>query len=497
MTPDTPPINLQQPRPSHPASPRSRFTLPKLRLLSSERRLLLILVDALILCSALLWALSQRAGLDVSLSALFATAKWYLTLLLIWLACAFFFDLYDLARAASATSILPVTGAAVLATVAIYLLIPWFAPPLISRSLIFLFTAAAWVGVVAWRAFYALFFVQPWFKQRALMVGAGWAGRTLVAAMRTHPHDANPYRGTGYDLIGFVDDDPGLHSQEFMGVSVLGGSDRLLNLAEEYDVDEIIVAITHRHTISTELFDTLLRCREAGLCLSTMSELYERLLGRVPVDHLGRDLHMILRDRVAAGDRVYLLFKHSADFVLALAALPCLGLVSLLLLPINRICAPGPLFYRQPRVGQGGRIFQIIKFRTMAPDAEQASGAVWAEQEDPRVTPVGRWLRRLRLDELPQCLNVLRGEMSLIGPRPERPEFVAQLAQELPFYRARHAIRPGISGWAQVRYRYAASAEDARVKLEYDLYYVRHLGFWLDLHIAFRTFLIMLQMKGH
>lgn len=133
----------------------------------------------------------------------------------------------------------------------------------------------------------------------------------------------------------------------------------------------------------------------------------------------------------------------------------------------------------------------------MAPDAEQESGPVWASQGDARATPVGRWLRRLRLDELPQCLNVLRGEMSFIGPRPERPEFVAQLAQQMPFYRARHVVRPGISGWAQVRHGYGVNDEDARIKLEYDLYYVRHLGFWLDLHIAFRTLQIMLQMKGH
>lgn len=206
---------------------------------------------------------------------------------------------------------------------------------------------------------------------------------------------------------------------------------------------------------------------------------------------------MIARTRVAAGDRFYLLLKHSADFVVALAALPFLVFFSLLILPINRLCAPGPLFYRQQRVGQGGRIFQIIKFRTMAPDAEKESGPVWASQGDARATPVGRWLRRLRLDELPQCLNVLRGEMSFIGPRPERPEFIAQLAQQMPFYRARHAVRPGISGWAQVRHGYGVNDEDARIKLEYDLYYVRHLGFWLDLHIAFRTLQIMLRMKGH
>jgi len=268
MKSDTPILKPVRSRLSRPASTRPRLPKLKVRLLTSERRLLLILVDVLILCTALLLALTQRAGFDLSLPALIATFKWYLTLLLIWMACAFFFDVYDLARAASATSILPAVGAAVLITVAIYLLIPWFAPPLISRGLIYLFAVAAWLGIVLWRAGYALIFAQPWFKQRAIMVGAGQAGQTLVAAMRMHPNDANPYRGTGYELVGFMDDNPDLQGRRIMDIPILGGSDQLLALARGHDVDEIIVAITHRHTISVELFDTLLRCREAGFCLT-------------------------------------------------------------------------------------------------------------------------------------------------------------------------------------------------------------------------------------
>jgi lipopolysaccharide/colanic/teichoic acid biosynthesis glycosyltransferase len=197
-----------------------------------------------------------------------------------------------------------------------------------------------------------------------------------------------------------------------------------------------------------------------------------------------------------AGDRLTLGAKRAAD---VLGALLGLGLLALLIPPLliaNRLFSPGPLFYRQPRVGQGGRLFTCLKFRSMTPDAEKETGAVWATKADQRVTPVGRILRSTRLDELPQCFNVLAGEMSLIGPRPERPEFVETLAQTLPFYRARHAVRPGITGWAQVRQPYANTQEDARIKLEYDLFYVTHRGFWLDLSITFKTLAEIVKFRG-
>jgi lipopolysaccharide/colanic/teichoic acid biosynthesis glycosyltransferase len=162
----------------------------------------------------------------------------------------------------------------------------------------------------------------------------------------------------------------------------------------------------------------------------------------------------------------------------------------------NALASPGPLFYTQTRVGSGGRTFRIYKFRSMRPDAESDGRAVWAQGDDPRITPVGRWLRRTRLDELPQCLNLLRGEMSVVGPRPERPEFVEQLSVAIPYYRARHAVRPGLTGWAQVHFRYGASVDDSRIKLEYDLFYVKHCSPLLDAQIMVRTAAIMVQMKG-
>jgi lipopolysaccharide/colanic/teichoic acid biosynthesis glycosyltransferase len=184
------------------------------------------------------------------------------------------------------------------------------------------------------------------------------------------------------------------------------------------------------------------------------------------------------------------------DIVAGALGLAAMGVCVPFVAAFNALACPGPLFYRQTRVGWGGREFEMLKFRSMIPDAEAAEGAVWACAGDARVTPIGRFMRKTRLDELPQMWNVLKGEMSVIGPRPERPEFVEELAQALPFYRARHAVRPGITGWAQVRFNYGNSVEDAKVKLEYDIYYVKHVGPFLDLRIALQTVWVMLGLRG-
>jgi lipopolysaccharide/colanic/teichoic acid biosynthesis glycosyltransferase len=193
---------------------------------------------------------------------------------------------------------------------------------------------------------------------------------------------------------------------------------------------------------------------------------------------------------------MYAGLKRLADLCLGAAGMGVLGALLPLVALANRLTSPGPIFYRQVRAGKGGRLYTVIKLRTMRPGAESETGAVWAAEDDARVTRLGRWLRKTRLDELPQCINVLRGEMSVIGPRPERPEFVDDLAAQIPFYRVRHAVKPGITGWAQMQYRYGNTVGDAQVKLEYDLYYVKHAGPYLDLCVLLRTLPVMLRMEG-
>ncbi|MCO6452372.1 MAG: sugar transferase, partial [Caldilineales bacterium] len=410
---------------------------------------------------------------------------------------AHFFDCYSLVRAASTFNSVRNTSIAVIVTALLYLFLPWFTPPLGQRTPIYIFVLLMLAGIALWRVAYSLLLAQPWFFQKALVVGAGLAGQTLAqAVVKAGPHDANPYRGTGYNLVGFIDDNPEYRNRTIAGLPVLGGRENLVDLVQRLQVDEIIVAITYRHGIAAELLDALVHCRELGYRIITMSTLYQRLLNRVPVLHVGYDLHMITPMDETASARLYLMLRQLLDYITAISILLLLALITPIIWLVNRYTSPGPLFYRQARVGKGGKLFQCIKFRSMVPDAEYATGAIWAEEDDPRITPMGRWLRRTRLDELPQVLNILKGEMSLIGPRPERPEFVEQLAQTIPFYRTRHAVKPGITGWAQVLYRYGNSNDDARVKLEFDLYYVLNRSLWLDINIIFKTVATVFQMKG-
>jgi len=475
---------------------KRRIKLPSLRMRVSERKILLFAIDLLLVNLALIGGRALGLRLfapDVPQAWL---PKWSITLSLLWPLVAIFFDSYNLARAASFFYSVRSITAAALATILIYALIPVLTPPLLSRGVIFFFAGLAATGLAGWRFIYARLFEQPWFTQRALVVGAGNAGQALADALATHPDDANPFRGTGYQLVGFVDDDPLCHHQEIAGVPVLAGHEQLVYLAQRLEVDEIVLAITHRHAISQDLFDALLRCREMGFRVIIMSVLYERLLGRVPVDHIGRDLQMVVPMEASAAERFYRLIKRVSDILIAGVGLVALALIIPIVAAVNALTSPGPLFYRQRRVGYGGRPFEMLKFRSMIPDAEKESGAVWACENDDRITPLGRLLRHTRLDEVPQIINVLKGEMSIIGPRPERPEFVEQLARELPFYRARHAVRPGITGWAQVQYDYGDCVEDAKIKLEYDLYYVKNMSLWLDLRILLQTVPVMLQLRG-
>jgi exopolysaccharide biosynthesis polyprenyl glycosylphosphotransferase len=248
-------------------------------------------------------------------------------------------------------------------------------------------------------------------------------------------------------------------------------------------------------TLNADVVQALLEWQERGIAVVPMTTEYEQLLMRVPVSHLPEGwMFTSLSEWVRARDASNVL-KRTIDVVGG--AVGCILLVALtpLIAAAIRLDSRGPIFYPQTRLGVAGRRFRVLKFRTMRHDAED-EGPRWAAADDPRVTRVGRWLRRCRLDELPQVLNVLRGEMSLVGPRPERPEFVEGLEKSVPGYRARLMVRPGLTGWAQVNANYAASADDATLKLEYDLYYIKHRSFLFDAWILLKTAGTVLALRG-
>ena len=227
-----------------------------------------------------------------------------------------------------------------------------------------------------------------------------------------------------------------------------------------------------------------------------MPLLYERLTGRVPVEHVKTDWALILPIGEGSALSLYPVLRWIVDNTLAFLGFIIFVLTLPLMALIIRLDSPGGIFYTQKRMGLNGRVFTMIKFRTMVKNAESSTGAVFSQQGDSRVTRVGRIMRKTRLDELPQVINILRGEMNVVGPRPERPFHVRRLTEKIPFYRTRLVVRPGLTGWAQVKYTYGSTDEDAQVKLEYDLYYIRHRSLLLDANIMFRTIGKVLRMSG-
>ena len=475
-----------------------RLPLPSLGLRVSERKLLLFVVDAFLVNCSLIASLFLFTELLPSLRAVVEVYKWFVTLTAVWLGVSAIFDVYDLARAASLGFSLRAAMPAAAVTAMFYSGIPWLTPPIEQRSQAFSFILIATLSVGIWRAFYARLFIQPTFQHRALIIGAGRSGRALVRALQAEHarSSANPFQGTGYVLLGFIDDNAVYQNEAVEHVPVLGGSQHLVDVARRLRVDEIIVSITHAHRIRPEMFEAILDCREMGFPITTMPTVYERLTGRVAVEHASRNVEIAAGQTSGPFFRFYRVFKRLIDVMLAISGV----LVLLLLIPFvalaNALASPGSLFFRQRRVGYAGRTFSLLKFRSMVPDAEEAQGAQWAQEADARVTPIGRWLRYTHLDELPQVINVLRGEMSIVGPRPERPEFVARLSRDIPFYRARHSVRPGITGWAQIHQNYGDSVEGAREKLEYDLYYVKHATPITDVVIILRTVSKVLSLQG-
>ena len=338
-----------------------------------------------------------------------------------------------------------------------------------------------------WRMVFIRIYKTTGQRRRILLIGAGRAGQTL----------AELYESLGtrsFTIIGFVDDDKHKHRKKYHGLTVLGSSDTLLNLIDAYHISDIVVAINGE--IRGETFQTILDAQERGVEVTRMPILYEEMTGRVPVHHLESD--WIIRSfvdevRVSGFDelakRLLDILGGLVGVLIMLAFLPFIALA--ILLDSGR-----PIIYSQTRSGRGASEFTIYKFRTMKQDAEQDGEARLAEKNDPRVTRVGNFLRKTRLDELPQFWNVLRGEMSLVGPRAERPELIAEFQKQVPFYRARLLVKPGLSGWAQINYGYYASVTEMSVKLEYDLYYIKHRTLSMDFQIILRTIGTVLRRTG-
>ena len=456
----------------------------------AERRAILVAGDLLVIAALTAVSLrlgALRSGWDWGGRFLADHLAWFAILASLWVGLAWLNGLYDRRLALDRWRV-AIGSVKVSAQILVLWAIAYFLPPpwTLVRHVVVFFTALAALAMPLWRQVFAAVFSRSAFRQRLLIVGAGLAGQTLLAAIRAEaPHD--------YEVAGFVDDDPAKMGAEVDGVPVVGRREDLLPAAHRLGAAELALAITH--DLPGELLAVLMIAREHGLTVTPMPVLYETITGRVPVEHIGDHWAVALPLDGPERRGTYRLVQRALDLALAVLGLLVLALVLLPVAVLIRLSSPGPVLYRQERLGRGGRPFTLLKLRTMVAEAE-TDGPRWASRDDPRVTGVGHWLRRARLDELPQVLNILRGDMSVVGPRPERPEFVAELERRIPFYRARHAVRPGLTGWAGVHQGYTASTDEALVKLQYDLYYIKHQSLALDVRILAMTLGSVLRLAG-
>jgi sugar transferase (PEP-CTERM system associated) len=453
--------------------------------LSDRRWAVLVLVEPVLLMLVLLATAALRGAGDVSRAALAARGAVVIVVLLL----SFYYgDLYGVEALRSRTQLLVRVGQAfafaILALSLVYYLLPVVK---IERGILLTYLPLALLTVVAWHTLHGWVGGRGVLTDTVLILGTGHAAQQIAVEMLARAP-------LGYQVVGFLGEHAAEVGRRLVNPSVIGTLADLRQVVESHHVARIVVALEDRRARLP--VDELLRCRLSGVKVEDAPSCYEHLTGKILLSDL-RPSWLVFSPGFSRSHPLMRASKRASEFVLALAALvvalPLLALLALLI----RLDSPGPVLYRQKRVGERGRVFELYKLRTMRQDAEAATGPVWASPtRDDRVTRLGRLMRTLRLDELPQLINVVRGEMSFVGPRPERPHFVEQLRKVIPYYDERHSARPGITGWAQVKFGYGSTIEDSERKLQFDLYYIKNMSPLLDLAIVVDTFKVMVLGRG-
>ena len=452
------------------------------------RTLVLLVCEALLVSGAFLLATAYLMGPDTYIALVYENGFLKIAgITILTLLLSYYFDLYEPQRISGRWEIY--FRLLLLLSVLSFLLagLVYFFPELdigvlpetdVGRNVLVTGVSILAIALVIWRWFYAWTINLSVFRERVYVLGGGERARKVVETLSTR-------RDAGMEVVaGSVEAAAGGELERF-------AADLRAFCKPKLQIERVIVAMEDRRKSMPvrELLDLRLR----GVVIEDAGAVMERLLGKLPLDGLNPSSLIFTQGfNVKASQQILRRLVSITVSFIGLAV--CLPFIPFIILAV-RLSSPGSIFFRQTRVGLRGRPFSVIKFRTMRQDAE-AQGAVWASRNDPRVTTLGRFMRKTRIDEIPQLWNVLRGEMGFVGPRPERPEFVQWLSNEIPFYELRHMIRPGITGWAQVRYQYGASLEETKQKLEYDLYYIKHLSLGLDLLIMFETIKTIVLRRG-
>ena len=444
------------------------------------RALVLLFCEALLIAGSFLFAVTYVVGPDSYIALIYENGLLKIVgIAAIALLLSYYFDLYEPQRISARWEIYfrLLLVVSVLAFVLAGLV--YFVPGIeIGPNVLVVGTVILAIVLIAWRTAYEWIIGLPWFRERVYVLGNGESAVEVVRTLRNR-------RDAGMEVINSENNHEFTQELERL-VEDCGASHRATKR-----VNRIVVAMENRR--GSMPVRELLSLRLKGVVIEDAGSVMEKLTGRLPLEGLNPS-SLIFSDGFNVKTSLQIQRRVISIGLASVALIVCLPIVPFIVLAV-RLSSPGPICFCQTRVGRSGRLFVLRKFRTMWKDAE-ADGAVWATTNDPRITPLGRFMRQTRLDEIPQLWNVLRGDMSFVGPRPERPEFVQWLTNEIPYYDLRHMIRPGITGWAQVRYKYGASLEETKRKLEYDLYYVKHLSLGLDLLILFETIKTILTQRG-
>jgi sugar transferase (PEP-CTERM system associated) len=455
----------------------------------SLRTIGLLFADAAIIYGGIILALYIRVGLTGVDFELNERTGWMKSALaaLVCLLILYFYDLYDFTVMGNRRELLLRLVQALGIAWALLALLFYFVPPLlIGRGVSVISVPLVLFLLLFWRTVIHYLMGHPGIGEKILIVGIGKAATDTAKAIWER-------RDAGYRIVGFITEDREWVKAHLPGVKILGETDELEDIVKSGGIDRIVMAIKDRRGIFPT--ETLLRMSLAGdVSIEECTSFFERVTGQVHLDML-RPSWLIFAGR-GRDTRLKTVFRETLHRLLGLIGLILSLPISIVTVILIKLDSNGPVFYRQERVGKNGKIFKVIKFRSMRTDAEKDGKPIWATPEDDRTTRIGKIIRKIRVDEIPQFWNIIKGEMMFVGPRPERPHFVAQLAEEIHFYEHRHLVAPGLTGWAQIKYPYGASVEDARQKLQYDLYYIKNQSLPLDLVIVFETVKTVLFSKG-
>lgn len=453
----------------------------------SERKILLRILDAVVVISGLY--VLQMSGLDYDYLIIGSSNAVEILVLVFYISIfGSIFEIYDLKQSSKLDVSFKNIVLTACTTVLFYLFTPVLTPSLPEQRLqIAYFFLTIVISIFIWRWVYVAFISVPRFHKKVLLVGDISNIESIVRPL--NQSDPN------YTIIGFINSEPESESLiKFKGLREFR-PEELLNVIKSEKISEVLVASYNSENIAPEVYHDLISLLDQGFAIREYTQVYEEVTGRVPIQFVGKEFYRFFPFSRSNQNTLYLFFQRTFDVVFSVLGL----LFCLVILPFvvigNAIANKGPLFYSQERVGRNGKPFQIVKLRSMVVNAEKG-GAKWAQKDDVRITKFGKFLRRTRLDEVPQFYNVLIGDMSIIGPRPERPFFVSELAKVIPFYETRHIIKPGLTGWAQVKTRYGGSVDESLIKLQYDLYYIKHRSVFLDLNIIVKTLSTILYYRG-